>query len=164
MTSPRLARKPDDEVCLRRPPIVLSAADREHLQAIALNALLANPRVAGPLLDEIDRAEPPPEGAQAPDRVRLGSWVEYRDGDQCETRTVRIVETAHPENNLEFSVLSALGVALIGMAPGQSIIASDRLGSEWLVQVLRVTRPHERQSDAAASLTNRPRPPDGDPS
>jgi regulator of nucleoside diphosphate kinase len=144
MTMPHRDPKPsDDDAHLRRPRIVLGAADREHLQAIALNALLANPRVAGPLLDEIDRAEHPPDDAQSPDRVRLGSWVKYRDADRRETRTVRIVEAARPDNNFELSVLSPLGVALIGMAAGQSIIASDRRGSEWLLQVLGVTRPHD---------------------
>lgn len=144
MTLPHLEPKlGGEDAHLRRPRIVLSAADREHLQAIALNALLANPRVAGPLLDEIDRAQHQPDDARSPGRVRLGSWVKYRDADRRETRMVRIVERARPENNFELSVLSPLGVALIGLATGQSIIASDRRGSEWLLQVLGVTRPHD---------------------
>ena len=132
-----------DGAHLRKPPIVLSLADRERLQVIALNALLDNPRVAGPLLEEIDRAEVLPDEIQAPDRVRLGSWVEYCDAGRRETRKVRIVETARRNSELELCVLSPLGVALIGMAAGQSIIASDHRGSEWLLQVVGVTRPGE---------------------
>ena len=65
MTAPHHDLQPcDAEALLRRPPIVLSAADREHLQAIALNALLSNPRVAGSLLEEIDRAELQPDDVQ----------------------------------------------------------------------------------------------------
>ena len=144
MTAPHLGPKSrDDDTHLRRPRIVLSADDREHLQAIALNALLANPRVAGPLLEEIDRAEHQVDDVRSPDRVRLGCWVKYRDADRRETRMVRIVETARPGSSFEVSVLSPLGVAMIGMAAGQSIIASDRRGSEWLLQVLGVTRPHD---------------------
>ena len=144
MTEAHLEPRPgDDAAHLRRPRIVLSATDRERLQAIALNALLANPRVAGSLLEEIDRAEHQPDDVRSPERVRLGSWVEYRDADRRESRMVRIVERAQSENDFELSVLSPLGVALIGMAAGQSIIASDRRGSEWLLEVLGVTRPHD---------------------
>src|SRR6478735_1406345 len=90
-------RSGDDATHLRRPRIVLSASDRERLQAIAFNALLANPRVAGSLLEEIDRAEHQPDDLRTPDRVRLGSWVQYRDADRRETRLVRIVGTERPE-------------------------------------------------------------------
>lgn len=144
MTSAHYEPGPGDDAAeLRRPRIVLSAADRERLQAIALNALLANPRVAGPLLEEIDRAEHQSDDIRSPERVRLGSWVKYRDAARLETRMVRIVETARPESDFELNVLSPLGVALIGMAAGQSILASDHRGSEWLLQVLAVTRPHD---------------------
>ena len=142
MNAPHPAQR-DEVLRLRRPPIMLNVADRERLEVIALNALLQNPRIAGLLLDEIDRAEVVPDDVPAPDRVGLGSWVKYRDVDRGETRSVRIVETARADRELELGVLSPLGVALIGLAAGQSIIASDRRGTEWLVQVLRVTRPHE---------------------
>jgi regulator of nucleoside diphosphate kinase len=146
MTSAPHAPKPgEDAAHLRRPRIVISAADRERLQAIALNALLINPRIAGLLLEEIDRAEHQPEEVRSPERVRLGSWVEYHDGEGGETRTVRIVERAQPENDFDLDVLSPLGVALIGMAAGQSIIASDRRGSEWRLEVVGVTCPHDAQ-------------------
>jgi regulator of nucleoside diphosphate kinase len=133
----------DEALRLRKPPIMLNVADRERLEVIALNALLQNPRIAGLLLDEIDRAEVLPDDVPGPDRVGLGSWVRYRDMDNGETRSVRIVETTRSDRELELCVLSPLGVALIGMAAGQSIIASDRRGTEWLVQVLGVTRSHD---------------------
>ena len=142
MNAPHPAQR-DEALRLRKPPIMLNVADRERLEVIALNALLQNPRIAGLLLDEIDRAEVLPDEVPTPDRVGLGSWVKYRDVDRGETRSVRIVETARADRELELGVLSPLGVALIGLAAGQSIIASDRRGTEWLVQVLRVTRPHE---------------------
>ena len=107
---------------------------------IALNALLQNPRLAGLLLDEIDRAEILQDDVLAHDRVGLGSWVTYRDLRQGETRSALIVETADAERDLEIGVLSPFGVALIGLAAGQTIVASDRRGTEWLLQVLRVTR------------------------
>ena len=133
----------DEALRLRRPTIMLNGVDRERLEVIALSALLQNPRVAGLLLDEVDRAEVLPDDAPAPGRVGLGSWVRYRDMDGGETRSVRIVEAARPDRELELGVLSPLGVALIGLAAGQSIIASDRRGTEWLVQVLSVTRAYD---------------------
>lgn len=129
---------------LRRPRIVLSASDHEQLQAIALNALLANPRVAGFLLEEIDRAEVLHDAGGTSNRVRVGSRVEYRDANRRETHEVLIVETASPGSDLELGVLTPLGVALIGLAAGQAIIASDRRGSEWLLEVLQVTPRSER--------------------
>jgi regulator of nucleoside diphosphate kinase len=132
-----------DALRLRKPPIMLNIADRERLEVIAFNALLQNPRIAALLLDEIDRAEALPAGDPAQDHVGLGSWVRYRDIDRGQMRSVRIVKTARPDRELELGVLSPLGVALIGLAAGQSIIASDRRGTEWLVEVLSVTRAHE---------------------
>jgi regulator of nucleoside diphosphate kinase len=125
---------------VHRPQIALNVADRERLQVIALNALLQNPRLAGLLLDEIDRAEILQDDVLTQDRVGLGSWVTYRDLRQGETRSALIVETADADRDLEIGVLSPFGVALIGLAPGRTIVASDRRGTEWLLQVLRVTR------------------------
>lgn len=131
---------------IRRPPIVLNARDHVRLQAIALNALLDNPRVAGPLLEEIDRAEVLPDNLTAPDRVCLGAWVKYREAESHRIRTVRIVETVDHVDDRDLWVLSPLGVALIGMAAGQSIVASDHRGSEQLLTVLSVETPRDPTS------------------
>jgi regulator of nucleoside diphosphate kinase len=138
-----------DDADIRRPPIVLSARDHARLQAIALNALLDNPRVAGPLLEEIDRAEILPDGVTVLDRVCLGAWVKYREAESHAIRTVRIVETEEHTDDRALWVLSPLGVALIGMAAGQSIVASDHRGSEQLLTVLSVEAPRDRASPGA---------------
>jgi regulator of nucleoside diphosphate kinase len=138
-----------DEADIRRPPIVLSAHDHARLQAIALNALLDNPRVAGPLLEEIDRAEIVPNSVTVPDRVCLGAWVKYREAESHTIRTVRIVETEEHTDDRDLWVLSPLGVALIGMAAGQSIVASDHRGSEQLLTVLSVETPRAPASPGA---------------
>jgi len=122
---------------LRRPPLRLNASDLRRLEAIALNSLLRNPRVAGPLLEEIDRAKV----ASGPATVGLGSRVQFVDALSGRPQVVRVVEAPQTGADDEVGILSPLGVALIGLAAGQSILARDHLGSERLLTVLHVAPP-----------------------
>jgi regulator of nucleoside diphosphate kinase len=137
-----------DEAALRRPRLLLSRGDHERLQLIAMGGLLKDPRLAGSLLEEIDRAEILADDGPASDHVGLGSSVEFRDLERPGTHKVRIVEKACADDDVELSVLSPLGVALIGLGVGARIVASDRRGSEWVLRVVGVTAP--RQAGATA--------------
>jgi len=132
-----------DQAALRRPPLLLSRGDHERLQSIAMGGLLKDPRLAGSLLEEIDRAEILADDRPAADYVGLGSSVEFRDLERPGTRKVRIVEKARADDDIELSVLSPLGVALIGLGVGACIVASDRRGSEWVLRVVGVTAPRQ---------------------
>jgi regulator of nucleoside diphosphate kinase len=125
----------------RRPPIAISPRDHAHLQCLAMTSLLDAPRTAGPLLDEVDRADIVDEVALSSDVVRIGSWVEFADDLTGEVREVRLVTPPVPDDAAgEISVLSSVGAALIGLTAGQSILWSDRVGSERIITVLRVRR------------------------
>jgi regulator of nucleoside diphosphate kinase len=120
------------------PPIVLCASDHDRLQKAAFGALLASPRLAGPLLEEVDRAQVVADGALGPDAVRLGSWVEFTDGVEGPLRGVRLVETpACKAAGHELSVLSTEGAALVGLRTGQTIVWPDRLGRDRVLTVVR---------------------------
>jgi regulator of nucleoside diphosphate kinase len=82
-------------------------------------------------------------------RVCLGAWVKYREAESHTIRTVRIVETEEHTDDRALWVLSPLGVALIGMAAGQSIVASDHRGFEQLLTVLSVEAPRDPASPGA---------------
>jgi len=121
---------------LRRPPIVLCETDRSRLERAALLAMLEAPRVAGALLEEVDRAMVVPDAGLEPDRVRLGSLVVYRDEISGEEVCARLVEDLRAGAPAEVSVLTAEGAALVGLGIGQSILWSDRRGEERLLTIL----------------------------
>ncbi len=128
----------DPALDLRHPPIVLRASEEAKLYTAALTRLLLSPRSAGPLLDELDRAQVLPDAEVGDEVAGLGSIVEYSEaGDR------RVVELAPPERadprRGRVSVLSALGAALLGLSPGQSILWCDRAGPRRRLQVHAVT-------------------------
>jgi regulator of nucleoside diphosphate kinase len=125
----------------RSPPIVLSVTDHRRLQIVAIEALLSDPRNAGALLDEIDRAEVVEDDLLDERAVRLGDVVNYRDNLTGEQRQVRLVEYAHPDaDERDVSVLSSPGAALVGLRVGQSILWPDRIGAERSYTILGVHR------------------------
>lgn len=123
----------------RRPRIRLGMSDHRRLQNLGFAALLSRPRVAGPLLDELDRADVLPDHALPPDVVRLDAWVTYtEDGSGAgEPQRVRLVASSHaPAGAL--SVLTAIGAALVGLGVGQSILWADHLGGDHYITVREV--------------------------
>lgn len=122
----------------RRPPIVLCASDRALLERTAMDAMLAAPREAGALLQEVDRARVVADPDLARDVVRLNSWVEFADETTGEVRTVRIVAGPRRDPSPDdVPVLSSLGAALVGLRVGQSIAWPDRVGAELVLRVRR---------------------------
>lgn len=123
----------------RFPPLTISVTDHRQLEAIALKSLLGDPRNAGALLNEIDRADIVEDDIVGKDVVGIGDLVGYRDDATGERHFARLVDRADnlaQEDTL--SVLSSLGAALIGLRVGQSILWSDRLGTERVYTVLSV--------------------------
>ena len=120
-----------------RPPIVLCLSDYDTLERAALSALLHAPRVAGALLEEVDRAAVVADADLRPDVVRLGSWVEFTDSLTGARRRVRLVETPTPGSPRdELSVLTTEGAALVGLREGQTIVWPDRIGTERVLTVV----------------------------
>jgi regulator of nucleoside diphosphate kinase len=112
---------------LARPPITIRQSEHVRLQDLALAAMLRTPRGVGALIDELSRAEVRPDHSVPADVAGLGSLVTFRDLEDLQERSLRLVvdETASAGT---VSVLSPLGAALLGLAPGQSILWPDRRG------------------------------------
>jgi len=124
---------------LARPPIVLGRSDYGALEKAAISALLRAPRVAGALLEEVDRAGVVADADLPHDAVRLGSWVEFTDSLAGAPRRVRLVE--RPPARLspdELSVLTTEGAALVGLREGQTIVWPDRIGTDRVLTVVTV--------------------------
>jgi regulator of nucleoside diphosphate kinase len=128
----------------RRPPIVLARSDRAILERAALVALLDAPRVAGALLEEVDRAQVVDDDTIGHDVVRLGSIVTYREGKDGPPLTIHLVTSeARCRHHDAVSVLTSTGAALLGLRTGQSIVWPDRVGAESVLTVLATRGPSD---------------------
>ena len=104
------------------PPITIARPDYERLKPLAEDAVRKRHPVGRFLMSEISRAVVF-ETNKMPDGIAcLDEWVTYRvDGNrQCESK---VLVCPHDLRNgqMELSVLSPLGAALLGMLVGQRI-------------------------------------------
>lgn len=128
-----------------RPPITLCLSDYDALEKAALTALLHAPRVAGALLEEVDRAAVVADADLRPDVVRLGSWVTFTDSLMGALRRVRLVATLTPDSPRdELSVLTTEGAALVGLREGQTIVWPDRIGTDRVLTVVSTRDSRQR--------------------
>ena len=122
----------------QRPPIVLTASDREKLFALLGDALMTVDKEAVCFLrEEIDRADIAPDDVAPSSVVRLGCDVKFVDHADARTRRARLVFPEEAQCNHCISVLSPIGSALIGLGPGQSIHWTEQ-GRERSLAVLEV--------------------------
>jgi regulator of nucleoside diphosphate kinase len=102
--------------------IILRQRDYDRLFDMAATALDQAPAIGGILMDELDRAEIVDDDALPATVVAMGSHVQYRDDQTGERRTVQLVYPGEQDVAAgRISVLTPIGTALIGLAPGQSI-------------------------------------------
>lgn len=129
-----------------RPAITVTAADDAMLSRIAAGAVNTMPELAAELTRELDRARILPEGRVSSDHVRIGSEVRYRDESTGRETSVTLVwpQDADIEKN-RISVMTPIGVALIGMAAERSIDWTTRSGDVKRLTVIEVSEPAEEQ-------------------
>jgi regulator of nucleoside diphosphate kinase len=112
-----------------KPHISVVASDFVRLAKLAEAAMVKMPDVAGWLADELDRArvvhaKHPPLNA-----VSMGCEVTFRDNKTNLIHTVSLVYPNEADiSQKKISVLTPIGVALIGMSTGQSINWQTRSG------------------------------------
>jgi len=103
---------------LRLPPITVTTEDIRYLNVLALSGA----RHAESLVREIERANVIPPHQALPGLVRMGSLVKYRDNTTGRVRDVTLVYPHEiDEEANRVSVLTPVGVALIGLSVGQTI-------------------------------------------
>ncbi|WP_417768183.1 nucleoside diphosphate kinase regulator [Stappia sp.] len=139
----------------RKPAIRMIRSDHERLSGLADNFLARNPAVAEELLAELDRARIVADGRIADDVVRMGSKVRFTT-DAGEDRSVRLVFPVDADiAEGRISVLTPIGVALIGLSAGQSIDWTGRDGRTHRLTVESVEAPAGISADEAVG---EPRP------
>ena len=125
-----------------RPAIHLTAAECDTLYALAMSAKHRHPRSTAMLLAELDRAESCEPADLPAQTVSMNSTIEFVDEG---TGARRIVQLVYPhEADIEagkISILTPIGVGLIGMTAGHAIRWPDRDGQARLLRIISVTPP-----------------------
>ena len=123
----------------QRPDVIISHEILHRIEALAEGALKQNPELAAKLLDELVHAK-----IVAPDEipagiVGIGNTVTYRDEKTGHEKTVMLV---FPENadisRQRISVMTPLGVALLGLAEGAVFFWDTRDGYRRTLIIIRV--------------------------
>lgn len=146
------------------PALIVSSTDHRRLMNLADAVEDRVPDVADVLRAELERAQVVAAGDVPTDVVRMGSIVEY-SSDVDRRRRVELVFPGDADiAEGRISILTPIGAALIGLAPGQSIAWTARDGRRHSLTVLSVEPPVAAPVDASASvvpLDNRRRGLDG---
>lgn len=126
----------------RLPKIHLDKTLVGRLEALAASVMRRSPEVGERLIDEIARAKLVAPARMRDDVVTIGSEVTYRDLGMARQNTVSVVypEDADIEKG-RISVLTPVGVALLGLSPGAVISWTTRDDETRQLQVLAVTPP-----------------------
>jgi regulator of nucleoside diphosphate kinase len=105
-----------------RPPIVLTASDRDMLLKIVRSAAKAmDSNLASFLREEIDRADIAPEDISSTLVVRMGCDVTFIDHDELRIQHAHLAVPGENQSRRSVSIFSSIGIALIGLGPGQTI-------------------------------------------
>jgi regulator of nucleoside diphosphate kinase len=124
----------------RKPPIIMSDADLDRLNALAKSAIDHLPEVAEELLSEIERAAVVDAGSMPDGIVQMGSIVEFTSDDGQHRRVQLVFPGQADIAQGKISVLTPIGTALIGLSKGQSIAWTTRDGRQQELTVLAVER------------------------
>jgi regulator of nucleoside diphosphate kinase len=112
----------------RKPSIIMSRDDQARLTRLADSVAAANPELADDLFGELERARIVAKIERHPDVVRMGSTLRFTT-DSGEERRVTLVFPADADiTEGKISILTPIGIALIGLAAGQSMEWTARDG------------------------------------
>lgn len=113
---------------LRKPQIRMTRSDHKRLSRLANALSHTRSSVADQLFAELDRARVIDDARIGIDVVRMGSRIRYTT-DAGESRTVTLVFPGEADIvEGKISLLTPIGVALIGLSAGQSINWETRDG------------------------------------
>lgn len=122
-----------------RPPIYIAVHDYGHLENLAHTRLASGHPVARFLRAELERAVVRPLHDLPGNAVRMNRRVLFRldDPDRVESRFLVYPQQYHPSGQY-LSVLSPLGVALLGLREGNGMPFVDLSGAAKRVTVEKV--------------------------
>lgn len=124
----------------RRARAVIDATLVERLDSLAGAAVARLPETAYPLVNKLSAAKLVPPARLPADVVTIGSVVEYRDDLTGRAMRVRLVWPEHADiSRGRVSVLTPVGVALLGLSAGSRFRWITRGGEERALTVIQVT-------------------------
>ena len=123
----------------RRPQIVIDAAQLAHLEDLAYGAETRQPELASVLLTELARAKIVPTEKLPADVVTIGRPVTWRDETAGRTQSGTLVWPQEADIAAgRISVLTPIGVALLGLKAGAAFDWTTRAGETRALSVLAV--------------------------
>lgn len=129
------------------PFIKLTRSDADRLWGLARANLRGNPQLTSSLIGELARASIvlPDDTSNV---VTMHSWVAFHYGLTDQIRRVQLVYPSEAKiSEGKISVMTPIGVALIGLSEGQRIEWQTPLGSKRSLRVLKVLKgPQEEES------------------
>jgi len=127
-----------------KPRIVVTAGEHAMLSGLAERAIERDLPVGEYLADELSRAYIVPDDACAPNVVRMGSTVTYREDWTGRVRTVTLVLPKDANiDRQRISILTPIGAALLGLSPAQTIEWPTPDGTTETITVLNVENPDD---------------------
>ena len=128
----------------RNPKVVINADDLAHLEGLADGMMRRHPALADRLFDEIGRARIVAPAKMPKNVVSMGSTVTYRDETTGQEKSVTLV---YPEQaditQLRVSVMTPIGVALLGLAEGASFYWDTRENQRRMLTIISVAQGEE---------------------
>lgn len=125
---------------LRRAHAVLDATLIERLESLAGAALARLPEVAYPLVNKLTSAKLVPPAQLPADVVTIGSRLSYRDELTGRSQQVTLAWPEHADISRGIvSILTPVGVALLGLSAGDRFRWTTRAGEERSLTVLTVS-------------------------
>lgn len=123
----------------RRPRAVIDATLVERLDTLAGAAVTRLPEIAYPLINKLSAAKLVPPARLPTDVVTIGSVVAYRDHLTGHALQARLVWPEHADiSRGRVSVLTPVGVALLGLSAGSRFQWITRAGEKRELTVLEV--------------------------
>ena len=124
-----------------RPPIHMIDDEADLLTDLASRAGAHPPELGAMLLAEIERAELHDAGGIPPDVVTMNATIDFVDEASGEARTVQLVYPRDADFAAgRISIMTPVGVGLIGLRQGQSTLWPDRDGNQRNLTVTRVAQ------------------------
>ncbi|WP_395334858.1 nucleoside diphosphate kinase regulator [Novosphingobium sp. BL-8H] len=131
---------------VKRPPIHLIDDEADILTNLALAAEHRLPGVAELLIAELGRATLHGAGTLPPHTVSMNCYVEFLDAANGSSRTMQLVYPGEADITANrISILTPVGVGLIGLQQGHVISWPDRRGRDRELAVVKVTAPPSKR-------------------
>lgn len=123
----------------RQPKIILDQATVYRIESLGQRLYQSNPTLADRLFGELGRARLVSRDKLPANVVSLGRRVTYRDETTGEEKVVVLTSPEDADiSQQRISVLTPIGVALLGLSEGAQFGWNDRTGATRSLTVLRV--------------------------